>query len=131
MSSFKKKHKLALPPEATPDAYELKCGALLSKYFNSNIEFIPTGRSTSPDIYVTRLHQLWEIKNIKGNGKHTIQHNLAKAKNQAPRIAISLLRSKMPPHAAVGRIKRELQKPNSIKAVILITKSGKIIDIYP
>lgn len=59
----------------------------------------PLGLKPKPDIQVIRTGEYWEIKNLRGNGKHTVEDNLRKA-------------SSMP-----------------IKPVLLIEKAGKVVDI--
>ena len=114
---------------ATPDRYEIKVAFALLDYFGSNIILRKSGQSYSPDLLIQKTNQLWEIKNIRGNSVNTIEHNLAKAKMQSGNIIISLYRTKMTPHRAIGRIKAELKKRRDIKRLILLTKDHKIIEI--
>ncbi|MBQ8156190.1 hypothetical protein IJ101_00150 [Candidatus Saccharibacteria bacterium] len=123
------KFGIIIEANANPDSFELKVATILIEYFASDIIIKKSLQSYSPDLLVTRTNQLWEIKNIRGNGIHTIEHNLSKAKLQSDKIVISLYRTKMPPARAIGRIKAVLKKGTTIKQVILITKSGKIIKI--
>lgn len=123
------KNGVIIEPNANPDNFELKVAMLLVEYFSSDVVLRKNLQSYSPDLLVVRTNQLWEIKNIRGNGVHTIEHNLSKAKLQSDKVAISLYRTKMTPARAIGRIKAELSKNTTIKRLILITKSNKIIKI--
>ena len=125
-----KPHNIIIGPEVKLlDRAEIKCGFWLTKYFHSDIEFIPTASSNTPDIRVVRLHQYWEIKNITGNGKNTIHHAMSGANRQSNNLIITLIRSRMTPKVAIGRIKHEISKTTPFKRIILITKSGKILEI--
>ena len=114
---------------ANPDRYECRVAAVLANHFKSDIILRKNSQSYSPDLLVVRLNQLWEMKNIRGNGVHTIEHNLSKAKLQSDKVIVSLYRTKMTPKRAVGRIKAELTKNHEIKRLILITKDGKAVEI--
>ena len=104
----------------------MSAAEILLDYFDSNIEFIPSGsNSCSPDLLITRLRQRWEIKIPRGNSKNTIHHALEDISRQSENVVISLLRTKMLPRAAIGRLKGELKFPNRIRRLILITKQGK------
>ncbi|MBR5408350.1 hypothetical protein IK112_00170 [Candidatus Saccharibacteria bacterium] len=72
---------------------------------------------------------MWEIKDIKGNSKNTIQHNLSEARKQSRNIVITLYSTKMTPKNAIGRIKNELARRHDIKKCLLITKSENVIKI--
>ncbi|TAH32900.1 hypothetical protein EYC58_01965 [Candidatus Saccharibacteria bacterium] len=75
-------------------------------------------------------NQRWEIKNIKGNSKRTIQNNLRAADDQSQNVIISLLETKMTQTQALGRI-REFYAvgPVKIKRLLLITKEQKVLVI--
>ena len=120
---------IIIEPNANPDSFELKVAMLLIDYFSSDIILKKSSQSYSPDLLIVKTNQLWEIKNIRGNGIHTIEHNLSRAKLQSDKIIISLYRTKMAPARAIGRIKAVFKKGTTIKQLILITKSGKIVKI--
>ena len=124
-----KGHKVIIEAYASPDRYEIKVAFDLLEYWGSDIVLRKSGQSYSPDLLAVKTNQLWEIKNIRGNSANTIEHNLAKAKMQSENIIVSLYRTKMAPHRAIGRIKTELKKRRDIKRLILITKDHKIIEI--
>lgn len=112
-----------------PDRYEEKVARILAQKFQSDIAFIERSNIHTPDIQVLSTCQFWEIKNIEGNSKKTIEDNLRKASKQADNVVISLLRSKMTPEQAESRIQYYLEHARAnIKQVFLITKKGKVID---
>jgi len=113
-----------------PDEYEDIVAELMAEHFKSDIKFILRGANTTPDIAVLRYNQIWEIKNIKGNSKRTIQNNLRDADDQSSNVIISLLRTKMAPQQAIGRINEFFKKgPTKIKKLLLVTKTQKILVI--
>lgn len=114
-----------------PSLHEEKVAAICAKWFRSDISFVRRSAHTTPDIFVARRKQYWEIKNIKGSGNHTIEDNLRKASKQSENIIISLLASpRMDARVAESRIKYILKtKRMLIKHVLLITKDEKVIDI--
>ena len=113
-----------------PDKYEELVAELCAKYFCSDIAFVIRSSTKTPDITVLKTGQNWEIKNLRGNGRHTIEDNLRKASKQSKNIIVSLLRSPMNARQAEARIKHALNTANyGLKHVALVTKSGKIIMI--
>ena len=112
-----------------PDKYEIAVARILAKKFQSDVRFIACGPTKTPDIQVILTGAYWEIKNIKGDGKFTIEDNLRKAAKQSDNIVISLLRSRMTSEKAVSHIRYYLEHAHAnIKQVILVTKRGKTID---
>jgi len=111
-----------------PDKYEEIVAELLANHFESDVKFIKRKNTTTPDVLVVRYDQRWEIKNIRGNSKFTIQNNLRAADDQSENVVISLLRTKMTAPRAEGRIKKWLNDgPTKIKRILLVTKARKII----
>ncbi len=134
MNREQNQFKVIIPVDIKPypDSYEEMVARILARKFQSDILFVqPTGSLHTPDLQVAKTREFWEIKNIRGNGKNTIEDNLKRAAKQSRNVVISLLRSKMPYTQAVARIRHNLNEAHgNIKKVILITKSGKTIDFY-
>ena len=128
---MEKQFKVIIPVDVKPhpDQYEETVARILAKYFQSDVLFVPRSINHTPDIQVVKTRQYWEIKNICGNSKKTIEDNLRKAAKQSDHVAISLLRTKMPSKQAIFRINFYLNHARgNIKQVLLITKKGKVID---
>lgn len=114
-----------------PDKYEELVAELCADYFQSDVRFVLRGNSTTPDIQIMRTGECWEIKNVRGNGKHTVEDNLRRASKQSSLVIISLLAAyKSDAHRVEGKIRKVLAtRRMPIKSVLLITKTGKVIDI--
>ena len=114
-----------------PDEYERTVARLCAEKFQSDILFVKRGISTTPDIQVVITGQFWEIKNIRGKGKHTIEDNLREASHQSKNLIISLLKpSKLDASRVELRIRYILRTTSvRLKHVILVTKDEKMIDI--
>lgn len=114
-----------------PDKYEEKVAELCAKWLRSDVAFVLRSGRTTPDLKVLKTNQFWEIKNIKSDGKHAIEDNLRKANKQADNLVVSLLRSSTRDYTrAESRIRHMLKYTNvKFSRVLLITKSGKVIDI--
>lgn len=114
-----------------PDLREQTVAQLCAQYFQSDIKFVLRGNTTTPDIFVVRTGEFWEIKNIRGCGRHTIEDNLRKASKQSDKVIISLLVApKLDASRVKGRIEFILKtRRMPIHSVLLITKTGKVIDI--
>lgn len=129
MREHSKQKGVILKAYSKPSSVEVRCAFTLLRYFNSAIEFIPKATIHTPDLRVTSKNQLWEIKDIKGNSKNTIAHNLSNAKKQSENVIITLYSTKMTPKVAVARIKAELKHAPQIKKCLLITKEEKVVKI--
>ena len=117
-----------LKPMPTKD--EMSVAEVLANFFQSNIKFVARGVSHTPDIYVTRFRQYWEIKNIRGNGPRTIANVLREAQHQSENVAISLSRTNMNTQQAMGRIRKYLREGNTrVKRIIVIAKNKKVLVI--
>ena len=115
-----------LKPMPTND--EMSVAEVLANFFQSNIKFVARGVSHTPDVYVTRLRQYWEIKNIRGNSPKTMENTLRTAQYQSENIVISLARSKMSTEQAIGRVKQCLNRSHiAAKRIILISKKQKVL----
>lgn len=129
-----KQFKIIIPVNLKPypDAYEEEVARILACKFQSDMLFVtPINSLHTPDLQAVKTGEFWEIKNIRGNSKNTIEDNLKKAARQSRNVVISLLRSKMVPAQAAARIRYNLDRSHgNIRRVILITKSGKIIDFH-
>lgn len=113
-----------------PNEFEETIAELCAEYFHSDVEYVIRNNHTTPDIKVIKTRQYWEIKNICGSGKHTIEDNLRKASKQSPNVIISLLRSSADTQRTIMKIKNILKtKRMPIKRVLLVTKLKTIIDI--
>ncbi|MCL2869555.1 hypothetical protein FWF48_01985 [Candidatus Saccharibacteria bacterium] len=113
-----------------PDKYEESIAELMAKYFKSDVRFIKRASTTTPDVVVLRYNQQWEIKNIRGNSKRTIQNNLRTADNQSENIIIGLSRTKMTTKQAEGRINEFLRTGSvKIRRILLVTKKQIVLVI--
>ncbi len=134
MKSINNQFKVIIPVDMRPypDNYEEEVARILARRLQSDMLFVPPSNSLhTPDLQVVKTGEFWEIKNIRGNGKNTIEDNLKKAAKQSSNVVISLLRSKMTYLQAISRIRYFLSRPHgNIKQIILVTKGGKAIDFY-
>ena len=114
-----------------PDKYEMLVAKILADKFQSDVRFVERSSIHTPDIQVMKTGEYWEVKNVKGNGKLTIEDNLRKATKQSCNVVISLLRSEMTVEKASSRINWHIKHaPAGLRNIILVTKRGKTIDFY-
>jgi hypothetical protein len=128
------KYNLIIPTDVkpTPDKYEIKVAEIMAKEFTSDIKFVKRGTNTTPDIYLIKTHQYWEIKNIEGDGRHTVEKNFRKAiDHQSKNVIISTLkpRTKLTTRQVAGRVNTLMSHATGVRHIILIGKTGKTIVI--
>ena len=128
-------YSLIIPSRTTafPNQEEITCGLILVKYFKSNIKCIPSqSNAKSPDFFVVRKNQRWELKTIRGNSNNTIHHAFERSNGQSENLIIFLSkRSKMRSKSAIGRIKRELKTNKTKRRVLFVANKGTIVAIKP
>lgn len=112
-----------------PDKYEWAVAEVMANYFDSDISFIECSSKKSPDILIWRTRTCWEIKNIRGDSKFTIQNNLRKAGDQSNYVIISLLRARMPLERARNRINYFMLRDRRFRKILLVTKTKKVFVI--
>ena len=127
---IKEEYSIIVPKNVfpKPSPREISAAHILSKYFKSDVKFIPRSNQKTPDFLINGLH--WELKTPTGTGKYNIQHLLHSAIRQSKNIVVDTRFSKM----HITRIKNELTFHSSvttkgIKRLLLITKDEKIIVI--
>lgn len=98
---------------------------ILAEYFGFDAEFIPrqSGRHT-PDVKIGKLE--WEIKSPLGGGKHTVEHQLARANKQSNNIVFDARRCKIHINKIRSQLKLHIEHNRRIKRLVLVTKSGEV-----
>lgn len=93
-----------------------------------DIELLPKSNIAgihTPDIKMLGLN--WELKSPKGEGKYLIANTIQRAVKQSPNLIIDLRRTKRHQTKCLQEIKREAEKSRSIKNLVVITKSSKLL----
>lgn len=71
----------------------------------------------------------WEIKCPVGKSANTIKRAFKVALRQSKNIIFDLRNSKMPDKANIARLEKEFSDIRSAKRLIIIAKSGKMLDL--
>lgn len=97
MDKNRQKYEVITPTgmKPEPNIYEKITARLMAEYLQSDIEFIKRGTSTTPDLLVIKLNQIWEIKNIRGNNPNKINRNLKGIYKQSENVIITLFQTSM------------------------------------
>jgi hypothetical protein len=123
-----KQGKVTIPPGAHPALHEIEAANILAAQ-GKNIEFLVPSRTKgmkTPDLQMDGI--LWEMKSPIGKGKNTIQRTLKRAVAQSHNAIIDLRRTGLHQDAAIAETKRQITLNKSIKRILIITKSHKILD---
>lgn len=110
-----------------PRDHERDAAEVLAAHFDTTVEFIPTTRHSSPDFLIDDVQ--WELKSPQGAGKNNVQRQLKYASKQSENIIISAKRSKLHINKIKGELAIQFKKTRSIKRLLLIDKTGKVIEI--
>ncbi|MCL2484905.1 MAG: hypothetical protein FWF00_07135 [Endomicrobia bacterium] len=125
----KTKHgETIVPKGAFPERHELNTAWFLND-IGKDVEFlVPADKNhiKTPDIKMEGI--FWEIKAPKGNSKYTFQHAFKEALRQSQNIIFDLRRNSMPEDNCINKLKKEFSLSKSIKYLLIITKSKKLLD---
>ena len=135
---FKKKGRQVNPEQVIipaghpnpPEPHEVDAAWLLASHYHTTVQFlIPVDDYMRKSADVVMLGVQWEIKSPKGDSKTTIGNQFQFATKQSKRIILDTRRTKLDYEYIVKKVLIEIKKRSSIKKVVLIDKSGKIIEI--
>ncbi|MBR2998202.1 hypothetical protein IKF34_00275 [Candidatus Saccharibacteria bacterium] len=126
---MKNNYKLIIPKELIKeiDLKEISAAEILMEYFKTDISFIRRSNHKTPDFEINGLR--WELKSPTGSGKHNIQHNMQDAALQSENIIIDGRKSKIHPIRLRNEAKYQFEIIKSLKRVLIITKSKKVLEI--
>ena len=136
---FKKKKtdeylgNVIIPPGliVPPEQHEIDAALILSRHYKCSVEFlIPVNdyKRTTADVVMQGV--IWEMKSPKGESKkNTIERQFKKGTKQSRNIVLDTRRTKLDDLEIEKRVLYEAKKRSSIKKVIMINKSGKIVVI--
>jgi hypothetical protein len=125
----KKIGKLTIPPDTFPEKHELVVANIFIKS-GSDVAFLKprTGyKAKTPDIRMNGLD--WEIKSPTGKSRNTISNQMHRASQQASNLILDTSRTKLAEDLINKQLRKSLADHRSIKHLIVITKTGRIIDI--
>ncbi|MCL2085945.1 hypothetical protein FWH09_03370 [Candidatus Saccharibacteria bacterium] len=109
-----------------PQDFEISAAQILANYFKGNAKMIPRTSMKTPDVEICGIE--WEIKSPTGHGKRNIQHQIANACKQSRNIVIDARRSKRYGDNLMRELQNIYKTSKRIKRLLLVTKSGKVIE---
>ena len=129
MARKRKFGKIIIPVgmKPRPRQHEIDVAEVLAEHFRVDVEFVPTTARNTPDFLIDGV--LWELKSPQGKGKNNIQRQLKYASKQSKNIIISASRSKLHINKIRGELTIQFQKTRSIRRLLLIDKTDKVMEI--
>jgi len=112
-----------------PKDHEMKAALIVANnHFRADVVFLRPEIYKTPDLEVSSVK--WELKSPLGQGKKTIENNMRAARRQSKNLIIDFGRMKLHQTKALTNIRYYIQKyPRQFERIIIITKSGEIIEI--
>lgn len=129
METEVKRQGVIIPNGVLLEAHELSTVVLFTK-LGYDVELIPRSNTEGvhrSDMIMNGLE--WEIKAPKGEGKSLIKNTVQKALRQSANIVIDLRRVKRRQEKCIIELKREFALSRSVKRMVIIKKSGEMIDL--
>lgn len=115
------------PPGRKIWPHEMRVAKILAMAGHS-IEFLPENLQKMPDILLDGIE--YEIKSPKTASSNTLEHLLKKGLKQCSNLIIDTSRAKMRDDKMRDFLVAQMRKTKQIKKMIMITKRGRIIDIF-
>ena len=113
-----------------PLPHEIDTAMVLAQHFRSTVEFIiPIDDYKRKSADIVMLDVEWEIKCPYGASKSTIGNQFQFASKQSKNIILDTRRTKLDDVSIKKSVLVEIKKRPSIKKVVLIDKSEKVVEI--
>lgn len=121
--------KIILPAgmRPRPEDHELHIASILSRHFETDIEFVPRANQRTADFLINGM--LWELKSPTGTGKNNVQRQLQEAHHQSKNVIIDASRSKMHAIKIRRQVEHQFKIVKSVKRLLFIAKNGKVFEI--
>lgn len=113
-----------------PESHEVDVALILSRHYQCSVEFlipIDDYKRKTPDVVMLGVQ--WELKCPTGASKSTIENQFRRASKQSRSIIIDTRRTKLEYQTVEKKVLFELKRHPSVKRVILIDKSEKVVEI--
>jgi hypothetical protein len=112
------------------EEHEIETAWIIAQHYNQVVEFlkpIDDYQRKTPDIVMGG--QLWEMKSPIGKSKRNIERQLKRALKQSRNIIIDGRRSDFADDIIEKNLRYEAKLRQSIRKLVFITKSKKIVEI--
>jgi hypothetical protein len=122
------KDKITIQTGAIPTVEEIEAATFLVLQGKTVRFLAPSQRKNdrTPDIEMDGLK--WEIKSPIGKSTNTIKRSFKTAIKQSKYLIFDLRHSKIPDKRNVERLNKEFNDIKSVKHLIIITKSKKLLE---
>ena len=113
-----------------PEPHEVDVAFILARHYRCTVEFlVPVDDYMRKTADLKMLGVTWEVKSPTGNSKSTIGAQFRRASRQSNNIVLDTRRTKLNYDKIKKQIIIETKQRTSINKVILINKSGKVVEI--
>ena len=113
-----------------PAPHEIDVATILASHYKTTVEFImpiDDFKRKTPDIKMLDVE--WEIKSPKGKSKSTISNQLRRGSKQSQNLIIDTRQTKLKYVEIERRVRFVVKSSTSIKKVVFINKSGKVVEL--
>ena len=113
-----------------PEPHEVDTALILAQHFRCTVEFlIPVDDYLRKTADIVMLGVDWEMKSPIGDSKSTIGNQFHAASKQSKHIVIDTRRTSLEYERIEKSVFLEMKKRADIKKVVLINKSGEVVEI--
>ena len=114
-----------------PEQREVDAALILSHHYQTTVEFqVPVDDFKRKTADIVMLGAEWEIKTPVGTSKNTVYKQFRRASKQAKNIIIDTRYTKLKFESIEKSVLIEIEKRKSIRKVILIDKTKKIVEFF-
>jgi len=114
-----------------PTSHEVDVALILTRHYRTTVEFlIPVDDYKRKSADVVILGVEWEIKCPRGASKSTISNQLRWASKQARNIILDTRHTRLEYNGIKNKVQLEVNRKSTIRKVVLINKSGEVVEIH-
>jgi hypothetical protein len=113
-----------------PEPHEISTAWILARHYHASVQFlIPVDDYKRKSADIVMLGVEWEMKSPVGASKSTIENQFRRASKQARNIIIDTRRTSLDDGEIEKAVIRETKRHSTVRRVILVDKSEKIVEM--
>ena len=114
----------------SPEPHEVNTAWILARHYHTTVQFlVPVDDYKRKSADIVMLGVEWEMKSPLGDSKSTIENQFRRASKQARNIIIDTRRTNLADGEIEKAVIRETKRHSTVKRVILVEKSEKVVEM--
>ena len=113
-----------------PEPHEISAAWILAHHYHATVQFlVPVDDYMRKTADIILLGVEWEMKSPVGSSKSTIENQFRRASKQSRNIIIDTRRTTLEDAEIEKAVAREAKRHSTVKRVIIVYKSEKVVEM--